>query len=1221
MPRPLAVLLLAYSFAPAADPLKTVGEASEFETTSTSAEVVQFCRALAQADPKVKYTTYGASGEGKPLPLLVLSDPPVGKASEAKKPVVLVTANIHAGEVDGKEAVLALARDLAADKDSAVLKKLVVVIAPNFNPDGNDRFGEWRPTQDGPKRVGTRTNAAGLDLNRDFVKLETPETRGVVGLLSDWNPVLVIDCHTTNGSYHRYTLTYDGPRNPAADPKLIDYARSKLFPAVGEAVKKATGFDSFAYGDFDDTHEAWVTYGTGPRYGTQLYSLRGSVGVLSESYTYASFADRVKASYAFVKGNFEYAAAHADELKKLTDDAKTPRKTVTLRAKAVARDKPLTVLGWVEETKDGKTVRTDTPKDYTCRILDKLEPTREVTLPPAYLFPAEYAAAALALRRQGVIVEELREGIELDVEEYTVTASTQAEKEFQKHRTRTVDATAAKAVYRAEPGAYVVRTNEHLGQLAAYLLEPEAEDGLTTWNFFDKGLAVKGTFPVRRLVGEPALFTEKVAAPDAGEKRKFDLPDLEKKGGLGGTPVGSLTWLDDGEHWLQAKNKRVWKVDARTGRSELFVDPDKLYKSLAGFVTEPDKRVAEAFRKGVEGPNYTFNPQRSAVLARVNDALYLAFRDGSAGKKLADGPGVEVATFSPDGARLAYVLKGNLFAVKIAGGETTQLTADGGKDEILNGRADWVYEEEIFSRNGQAYWWSPDGKRIAFLRFDDSKVPVYTVVNADGKPEAIRYPKAGQTNPTVTLGVIDVTADKPAAVFAEMGEYNPADTLFARVGWVPGDKPVPFTYLQNRTQTWLDVVKWPALTDKPVKLFRETTKAWVEDLGEPKFLKDGTFLILSERTGWKHVYHYSADGKDGVAITEGKWQVKGIERVDEASGDVYVTGTKASATGNHLLLANLNGGEVEVLSPLKSTHAVSLAPVGSLYLDRQSDDFTPTQTVLRQLRAKPVRVIDANPVRERERYQFGKYERHQIKTADGFELEAAITYPPDFHPLNRYPVWVLTYAGPHTPTVRDGWGSGRVMEQVIAASGVAVVRVDPRSASGKGAESAWTCYKKLGVGELKDLETAVDWIGKNPWADAARVGLSGHSYGGFITAYALTHSKKFAAGVAGAPVTDWHYYDTVYTERYMGLPAENEGGYEATSVVTAAKNLSGKLLLCHGLIDDNVHPQNSLRLIEELQKEGREFEVMVYPGSRHPILPAHYPQAQVRFIRKALGVK
>ncbi len=1227
MPRTLpavALLLLApLAFSQVAvPPLQTTAEASKFAKTTTSAEVVTFCELLAKQNPKVKQSTFGTSGEGRPMPLLVLSDPPVNTPEEAEKsgkPVVIVTANIHAGEVDGKEAVLALARDLVGEKESAVLKKLVLVIAPNFNPDGNDKFGEWRKTQNGPTLVGTRANAGGFDLNRDFVKLETPEVRAVVGLLNTWKPVMVIDCHTTNGSYHRYQITYDGPRMPACDPKLIAFAQTKLFPATDAKVKAATGFDTFTYGDFDKTHEQWLTYGTGPRYGTQLYSLRGSLGILSESYTYSTFEDRVRASYAFVKANCDYVAENADAVKALVAEAKKPRSKVALRTKTVAREKPLTVFGYVEEQKDGKTVRTDKPKDYTCRVIDKLEATLEVDVPAAYLIPAEYAEVANILRRHGVKVEEVREQIDLKAETYTVTDTKLAATEFQKHKTRTVEATAAKGTVRAEPGMFLVSTKQDLGQLVAYLLEPMAEDGLTTWNFFDAGIQAGKAFPVRRVTDDKPVFTgEPRPLPETTTAKKpftLDMLGGGRGANLGGAPMGAITWLDDGTHWLQVKERKLWKINARTGDAELFVDVAKLRKSLDA----TEKQLPREVTQGLNSPNYTFNPSRSAVLLNTGEVVYVAFRDGSPAKKIAIGKGAERPTFSPDGTKLAWTQGGNLFAADVASGKVSQLTTDGGKNEILNGRADWVYEEEIFNRNGQAFWWSPDGKAIAFMRFDDTKVPKFTLTTADGKPESVNYPKSGQPNPTVKVGVVSAGGEKSEPQFLDLGEYKPDDMVIARVGWIPGNKV--FAYVQNRTQTWLDFVTWATPAAKPTKLFRETTKAWVEDLGEPKFLKDGSFLILSERTGWKHLYHYSADGTTGVQITDGKWEVKGIERIDEGSGDVYVTGTKVSHAGNHLLLANLNGHEVEVLSPKATTHRIELAPAGTLYVDRESDDATPTRTTLRELRAKLVRVLDSNPAHEREKYTFGKYERKQIKLADGFELEAAITYPPDFHPLNRYPIWILTYAGPHAPTVRDGFGTGRVFENVLATAGVVVLRVDPRSASGKGAESAWTCYKQMGVQELKDLEEAVDWIDKNEWADTSRVGISGHSYGGFMAGYALTHSKKFSAGIAGAPVTDWHYYDSIYTERYMGLPTENKDGYEKTSVVKAAKNLHGKLLICHGLIDDNVHPQNSLQLIAALQAAGKDFEVMVYPGSRHGIAPPHYPKLQAKFALKALGVE
>jgi dipeptidyl aminopeptidase/acylaminoacyl peptidase len=241
--------------------------------------------------------------------------------------------------------------------------------------------------------------------------------------------------------------------------------------------------------------------------------------------------------------------------------------------------------------------------------------------------------------------------------------------------------------------------------------------------------------------------------------------------------------------------------------------------------------------------------------------------------------------------------------------------------------------------------------------------------------------------------------------------------------------------------------------------------------------------------------------------------------------------------------------------------------------------------------------------------------------ADGFQLNGTLVYPPDFDPKKKYPIWLFTYAGPHMPSVREGFGGGRLLDQALAASGIVVFRVDPRSASGQSAASAWTAYKQLGVRELKDLEAAVAWLCQNPWADASRVGISGHSFGGFMAGFALTHSKVFSAGIASGPVTDWRLYDSIYTERYMLTPQENPDGYDKSSVVKAAKNLHGKLLIVHGMMDDNVHMQTSVQLADALQSAGKEFEMMFYPRSRHGIASQHYLRLQIDFIRRTMGVK
>jgi dipeptidyl-peptidase-4 len=434
-----------------------------------------------------------------------------------------------------------------------------------------------------------------------------------------------------------------------------------------------------------------------------------------------------------------------------------------------------------------------------------------------------------------------------------------------------------------------------------------------------------------------------------------------------------------------------------------------------------------------------------------------------------------------------------------------------------------------------------------------------------------------------------------------------------------------FAYVQNRTQTWLDFVVWKTPAARPRKLFRDTTKAWIDDPGPPHFLQDGSFLFLSERTGYKHIYRYSADGVLQGAITDGEWEweVRDVLRVDEEAGLVLFTGNRDGHTRLDMFHAPIDGKRPAVIrvTTESGNHQVSVAPKGWLYIDRWTDNATPTQVRLYGDGRGPVRTLDSNPVYEREEYRFGKFEAVSVPMPDGFTLNGTLVYPPDFDPMKMYPVWVFTYAGPHTPTVREGWGGGRIMDQALAASGIVVFRVDPRSASGQSAASAWTAYKQLGVQELKDLEAAVAWLGKKGWADTARVGISGHSYGGFMAAYALTHSKVFSAGIASGPVTDWRLYDSIYTERYMLTPKENADGYDKSSVVKAAKNLHGRLLIVHGMMDDNVHVQNSVQLADALQAAGKEFEMMFYPRSRHGIGSPHYLRLQLVFIRRTMGVK
>jgi dipeptidyl aminopeptidase/acylaminoacyl peptidase len=1214
-----------------AEPPRTVAETSDYKATSRHADVVAFCELLAKQSPVVRLGELGTSHEGRKLPLLILADPPVSTPQEAaasKKLVVFAMANIHAGEVDGKEALLMLARDIALAKDRPLLKDLVIVFAPNFNADGNEKMAANRPEQAGPAEVGTRANAQGLDLNRDFIKLESPEVRALVRFLNKWEPAVVIDCHTTNGSFHRYTLTYEGGRCPSGDPRVVEFVRDEMLPDLTKRLKKATGYESYFYGNFSPDRSRWDTVPPTPRYGTQYVGLRNRIAILSESYTYAPFKDRVRASEEFVRSILDFSAENRDRVRKLVSDARdatikagkelNEKDTIVLRQKAAPLGRPINILGWVEEKRGDKRVATDRPKDYEAVYYGATEPTLTVRRPWAYLFPAAPAHVVETLQRHGIDVEELREDIELDVEVYQVQKITRAAA-FQKHEAVSLRTMARKEGRRVPAGSILVRTAQPLGSLAAYLLEPESADGLATWNFLDTLLKEGQDFPVLRLPAATILLTGRIRP--LPEDRVFNKPiTFETLYGSGrppnfvGAPISGLTWLDDGAHYLQVKDGRLHKVNAVSGRSLPLFDADKL---AAGLATLPTigKQTAQTFARS---SFMRMNPQRTGAVFEHDSDLYYCNLDGTGAVRLTKTPGgKELTSFSPDGKFVAFIRDNNLFVVDLATRTERALTTDGSA-LILNGKADWVYFEEIFLRSKQAYWWSPDSSRIAFIRYDDTPVRKYTIVDPlSTRPtvEATPYPKAGETNPLVKLGVVTVGGGE--VKWADLKGYTETATLLVRAGFMPDSQNVWF-YVQDRAQTWLDVCTMPRDGGEPTRLFRDTTKAWVDDPGAPTFLADGSFLLPSERSGWKHIYHFAADGKLMAQVTSGDWEVRSTPVVDEKAGWVYFASTRDGSLGTNLYRIRLDGSSLERLTKSAGDHRSSVAPKGGLFIDSCSSHESPTQVRLHNVNGSLARTLDTNPVYTIEEYRRGKYELVHIPTPDGFVLEGSILKPPTFDPRRRYPVWFMTYGGPHAPTVHDSWGTGRLRDEMLAQMGYIVFRCDPRSASGKGACSTWTAYRKLGVQELKDIETAIRWLTKNEWIDPARVGMSGHSYGGFMTAYALTHSKLFAAGVAGAPVTDWRNYDSIYTERYMNTPQENPDGYRETSVVRAARDLHGRLLIIHGLMDDNVHAHNSHQLIEALQRADKDFEVMYFPRNRHGVGGKYHERLVLEFMKKTL---
>ncbi|MEN6337301.1 MAG: DPP IV N-terminal domain-containing protein [Phycisphaerales bacterium] len=838
--------------------------------------------------------------------------------------------------------------------------------------------------------------------------------------------------------------------------------------------------------------------------------------------------------------------------------------------------------------------------------------------PYAYLFPAAMNDLVERLQREGVRVLELREDIDLDVTVYAIEGVTRDSNDTENRGGVTLQTRLQRQAKRFAAGTILVKAPKEPNDIIRRFLEPDGRKGRRTQRLL--GRPTEGqAYPVFKLDAYAPVTAGPVKPLD--EKRQFDKPITfetvygpEKRVSFSGSPVGGLRWLPDGEHYLQTRDGRLYKVHAATGRSTLFLDPNALAAGLGRLPTMRPKDV-EAISKRTW---FQMSPDCNAVLIDYENDLYYCTRDGATAVRLTSTPArEELGAFDPQGRFVAFVRDGNLYVVDVATQTERALTIDGG-GLIRNGQADWVYFEEVLNRQSKLFWWSPDSSAIAFVRTDDAPVPEFTLTNDATRGERVeqtRYPRAGEPNPTVKLGIVSTAGGDGRWV--DFQGYTEGAYLIMGAGWTPDSERIYF-YVQDRAQTWLDINTAGRRGGEPKRLLRETTQAWVEPPSRIDFLTGGDFLLTSERTGWKHLYLYDKDAQLKRPLTEGQWEVRDVQHVDQAGGWVYFTGTRDSHIAENLYRVKLAGGDVERLTESTGQHNVNVSPTAKSFIDTWSNASTPTKVALRAADGTMVRMLDTNPVYERQEYRFGAYEQFQIPMSDGFPIEASLVRPADFNQSRKYPVWFTTYAGPHMPTISDSWQGGHTWDQMLAEMGMIVFRCDPRSASGKGACSAWTAYKQLGVQELKDIEEAIEWLKSQPYVDGGRIGMSGHSYGGFMTAYTLTHSKLFAGGIAGAPPTDWHFYDSIYTERFMDTPQNNPEGYERTSVVKAAKDLHGQLLIIHGGIDDNVHLQNAFTLMDALQQADKPFQVMIYPQSRHGIGGMHYDHLMVNFIRAVL---
>jgi len=628
--------------------------------------------------------------------------------------------------------------------------------------------------------------------------------------------------------------------------------------------------------------------------------------------------------------------------------------------------------------------------------------------------------------------------------------------------------------------------------------------------------------------------------------------------------------------------------------------------------------------------------QTNLLLATKTDRLVLRggdlfYRNKGAERKLTNDAAEEQnATFSPDSTCIAYTKNNNLYCYRLDNNTETALTTDG-SNTILNGFASWVYYEEIFGRatKYRAFWWSPNSKTISFMRFDESKVPTFPLFNNEGQHgqlELTRYPKAGDTNPSVKIGFVSATGG--SITWANFSEQD--DQYFGWPIWHPSSNSLWVLWM-NRQQNTLKIYDVNSQTGNKQEIYSETQKTWIdlEDRvgGRIHFLDNRKgFLLQSDKTGWNHIYWYNADGSLKNAVTTGLFTVQGIEWVDEKNGWVYYKARgKESTARTDLYGTSLDGKTTKRLSFGDFHHTnISHSPSGKYFITTYSNVSTPPQLAVIDRKGKLIRVLGSTRGSQFDKYTTAQTELVRIKSEDGkYLLPAVVTWPAGFDPDKKYPLLISIYGGPNAGTVWDAW-NWTPLRQWYAQEGVIQVAFDHRGSGHFGKEGMNYLHRNLGYWEMTDYTTMAQWFINKGYANPSKIAITGFSYGGYISCYAITYGADvFTHAMAGGSVVDWRLYDSHYTERFMSTPADNPLGYKNSSVLTFADNYKGRLLLVHGTADDNVHMQNSLQLVSALQDKGKQFDLMLYPGGKHgwrnlPAKNRHFEQLKHQFIYQYL---
>lgn len=683
-------------------------------------------------------------------------------------------------------------------------------------------------------------------------------------------------------------------------------------------------------------------------------------------------------------------------------------------------------------------------------------------------------------------------------------------------------------------------------------------------------------------------------------QKTITLDDIFVKYAFNAKSVPGFNFMNDGKHYTTLRNQAIHKHDVTSGNVVEILFNAQDYKGKANFngsIGSYDFSNDES-KILIESEHESVYRHSSKVKCHVYDVSSKTLTEVYSHGKVIN------PQLSPDGSKVAFVHNNNLFVQDLSNGQLTQITKDGAKNSIINGMADWVYEEEFsFTR---AFYWAPDSKKIAYIRFDESKVPEFTMQMYHGdmypENETFKYPKVGENNSEVSVWVFEFVRGKPVKV--DIGDLK--EMYVPRLKWTEDPNKLCI-YKLNRHQNDLKLYLLETRNYKSSVLYEEENQYYISIDDDLTFLKDNKhFIWLSEKEGYNQIYLMGMDGKQKVKLTEGKYDVTRFYGIDEKNKKVYFQAIDESPLRKSVFSVNLDGKKLTNLTPAKEgTSSAQFSSTFDYYSVNYSTINRPPTYTVYDRNGKVVRVIEDNKdyATLQSSYGTNPIEFFSFTTLENVQLNGWMLKPKDFKPGKKYPVLMTQYSGPGSQSVSDGWrGSSYWWHQLLAQSGYVVVCVDGRGTGGRGEAFKKMTYLKLGHYETLDQIETAKYLGSLPFVDKSRIGIWGWSYGGYMSSLCILKGNDvFKAAIAVAPVTNWKWYDSVYTERYMRTTAENPNGYADNSPINFVDRLKGNYLLVHGMADDNVHFQNTVEMANALIKANKQFDTYFYPNRNHGI--------------------